>query len=56
MPQQTLQPSFAAGEIDPKLYQRIDLAKYHIGARTMLNWDVHASGGASNRPGTGWVG
>lgn len=56
MPGQAIQPSFAAGELDPKLWQRIDLAKVHIGTRTMLNWYVHNSGGASNRPGTAWVG
>lgn len=56
MPVQTIQPSFAAGEISPMLYSRVDLAKYHIGVRTMLNWYTHAQGGASNRPGTGWVG
>ena len=52
----TIQPSFAAGEVSPALYQRIDLQKWHIGAKTMLNWYVHAQGGASNRPGTAWVG
>lgn len=56
MPVNLIQPSFAAGEIDPALYSRVDLAKYHIGARTMLNWYALSKGGASNRPGTGWVG
>lgn len=51
-----LQPSFAAGELTPSLYQRVDLQKWHIGLKTMLNWYVHAQGGASNRPGTAWVG
>lgn len=50
------QPSFAAGELSPALYERTDLAKYHIGVRTMLNWFVHPQGGASNCPGTAWVG
>jgi len=50
------QPSFAAGELSPALYSRADLAKYHIGVRTMLNWYVHPQGGASNCPGTAWVG
>ncbi|MCW5737792.1 MAG: hypothetical protein KIS73_26970 [Enhydrobacter sp.] len=50
------QPSFAAGELSPSLYSRTDLAKYHIGVRTMLNWYVHPQGGASNCPGTAWVG
>lgn len=50
------QPSFAAGELSPALYSRTDLAKYHIGVRTMLNWYVHPQGGTSNCPGTAWVG
>lgn len=56
MPVNLTQPSFAAGELDPALYGRVDLAKYHIGARTMLNWYALSKGGASNRPGTAWVG
>ena len=51
-----IQPSFAAGELSPFLYGRVDLAKFHVGARTMLNFLVHAHGGASNRPGTRFVG
>lgn len=53
---QLTKPSFAAGELSPSLYSRTDLAKYHIGVRTMLNWYVHPQGGASNCPGTAWVG
>jgi hypothetical protein len=53
---QITQPSFAAGELSPSLYSRTDLAKYHIGVRTMLNWYVHPQGGTSNCPGTAWVG
>jgi hypothetical protein len=53
---QLTQPSFAAGELSPSLYSRTDLAKYHIGVRTMLNWYVHPQGGTSNCPGTAWVG
>ncbi len=47
---QVTQPSFAAGELSPSLYSRTDLAKYHIGVRTMLNWYVHPQGGASIAP------
>jgi hypothetical protein len=53
---QQIQHSFAAGELDPALYQRVDLAKVHVGARKLLNWIVHTKGGASNRAGFGWVG
>lgn len=52
----TIQPSFAAGELSPFLYGRVDLAKYHVGARTLLNFFVHPHGGASNRPGTAFIG
>ncbi|MCX7364198.1 MAG: hypothetical protein NTV97_20490 [Alphaproteobacteria bacterium] len=51
-----IQPSFAAGELSPFLHGRVDLAKFHIGARTMLNFFVHPHGGASNRPGTRYIG
>lgn len=51
-----IQPSFAAGELSPFLYGRVDLAKFKVGARTLRNFFVHAHGGASNRPGTRFVG
>jgi hypothetical protein len=47
-----IQTSFAAGELSPSLYARVDLDKYHIGAARMLNFFVDYRGGASNRPGT----
>lgn len=52
----SIQPSFAAGELSPFLYGRVDLAKFHIGCRTLQNFFVHPHGGASNRPGTRFVG
>jgi hypothetical protein len=51
-----IQPSFAAGELSPFLHGRVDFAKFHVGARTMLNFFVHPHGGASNRPGTMFIG
>ena len=51
-----IQPSFAAGEFAPALHARVDLAKYHIGLATCLNWMIMAQGGAQNRPGTLWIG
>ncbi|RAU21078.1 hypothetical protein CU669_15085 [Paramagnetospirillum kuznetsovii] len=56
MSRNAIQPSFAAGELAPSLYARVDLAKYHIGAKRLLNFFVHAHGGASNRPGTVFIG
>ncbi len=49
------QSSFAAGEIAPNLYARIDLAKYQIGARTVKNFICKVHGGVDNRPGTKFV-
>lgn len=51
-----IQPSFASGEISPSLYGRVDLAKFHSGAALMRNFFADYRGGASNRPGTAFVG
>ena len=56
MAQSLIQPSFAAGELAPALAARVDLAKYHVGAKTLRNLFVHTAGGVSNRPGTLFVG
>lgn len=56
MAQPLIQPSFAAGELSPNLYSRVDLAKFHIGAALLRNFFVDYRGGASNRAGTIWVG
>ena len=52
----TIQTAFAAGELAPSLYGRVDLAKYHIGAATMRNMFANYRGGAASRPGTCFVG
>lgn len=52
----TIQPSFAAGELSPSLYGRVDLAKYHTGVALSRNFFVDYRGGLSNRSGTGIVG
>lgn len=51
-----IQTSFSAGEVSPSLWGRVDLAKYKVGAATMRNFFVDYRGGASNRPGTKFVG
>jgi|SRR5580704_4926453 hypothetical protein len=56
MTQGVIQASFAAGELSPALYGRVDLAKYKIGAATMRNFFVDYRGGASTRPGTMFIG
>jgi hypothetical protein len=51
-----IQPTFAAGEIAPSLYARVDLAKYHAAAKLLRNFFVLPHGGVSNRAGTQFVG
>lgn len=45
-------PSFAAGEISPFLYGRVDMDRYAVGARLLENFIVLPQGGILNRPGT----
>lgn len=49
------QRSFAAGEISPELYYRVDLARYTIGLRTARNYQILKQGGAESRPGTTFI-
>src|SRR6185437_12032065 len=51
-----IQTSFAAGELSPSLFGRVDLNKFHIGASTMRNLFVDYRGGSVNRAGTAYVG
>lgn len=50
-----IQPSFAAGEVGPALYGRVDLAKYRTGLALARNMIIEYQGGASNRPGTEYI-
>ena len=52
----TIQTGFAAGEIAPNLYARVDLEKYKVGAAKLRNWLVDFRGGAFTRPGTRYLG
>lgn len=47
----TLQRSFAAGEIAPELYGRLDLARYQTGLALARNFEVLPHGPARNRAG-----
>ena len=47
--------SFSSGEIAPVIHARTDLLKYTTGLRTCRNNIIMRHGGASNRPGTGFV-
>lgn len=49
------QPSYAAGEIGPELYGRVDQELYYIGLRTCRNFIVRQYGGVSNRAGSRFV-
>lgn len=51
----TLSRSFAAGEITPELYGRIDLASFQTGLATCRNFITLPHGPAVNRPGTEFV-
>lgn len=55
MASEFLQPSFAAGEISPALYARVDLAKYSSGAALLRNWFVDYRGGINTRAGTEFI-
>lgn len=48
--------SFAKGELTPALTARVDLSAYHVGAARLRNFFVNATGGASTRPGTQFLG
>jgi hypothetical protein len=50
-----IQPSFAAGELSPQLFGRVDLAKYKTGLALAYNFFVDYRGGISNRPGTQYL-
>lgn len=51
-----VQPSFAGGEVSPALAARIDSAAYASWVKSACNFFVHPQGGASNRPGTAYMG
>lgn len=50
-----IQPSFNTGEWSPKLFARVDLAKYRTGAALLENFFIDYRGGASTRPGTKYI-
>ena len=56
MPIHHLQPSFSGGEISPSLHGRADSSAYGSWLKTARNFYVHPQGGASNRPGTLFMG
>lgn len=55
MVEHVIQASFNSGEWSPKLYGRVDLARYRSGAALLENFFVDYRGGASTRPGTKYI-
>lgn len=51
-----IQPAFSRGEVAPDLYGRVDTQAYQLALKTARNLLIHTYGGASNRPGTIFVG
>ena len=51
----TLQTNFTAGEISPKLYGRVDVARYQNGAKKMRDTIPQVYGGAKRRDGSKFV-
>ncbi len=49
-------PQFGSGELAPALHGRVDTEMYRASLRTARNIIIHMSGGASNRPGTVFIG
>src|SRR4029077_18104617 len=55
MSENVIQTSFAAGELSPSMFARVDFAKYRSGAATMRNFFVDYRSGASSRPGLEYI-
>ncbi|MBR4682837.1 MAG: hypothetical protein IKP06_06015 [Elusimicrobiaceae bacterium] len=51
-----VQPSFAGGEVSPALQTRVDSPAYSSWLKKARNFYIHPQGGASNRPGTVYMG
>lgn len=56
VPNYTIQPSFARGEVSPFMFGRVDLAGWASGLRTLRNFTVRPEGAVMNRPGFALVG
>tara|TARA_R110000796_G_scaffold252537_2_gene387469 strand:+ start:12028 stop:14700 length:2673 start_codon:yes stop_codon:yes gene_type:complete len=55
MPVLELKPSFAAGELSPRLDARSDIEKYTSGCRTLENFILTPYGGVNRRPGNVYI-
>lgn len=50
-----IQTNFTSGEFSPKMYGRVDFAKYFNAAKTIENFIIQPQGGVTRRPGTQYV-
>lgn len=48
-------PAFTGGEVSTRLSGRVDLQRYQTAVKTCENFIVFAQGGATRRPGTGFI-
>ncbi len=51
MPRNSFQTNFSAGELDPRLYSRVDTEQYASGAKGLRNTVGFLGGGTAQRPG-----
>lgn len=51
----TVKTNFTAGELSPRLFARIDVARYQNGAKELYNFYPLVHGGARSRPGSIYV-
>lgn len=51
----TFQTNFSAGELSPRLYARVDIAKYMNGAQKVENFIIQRFGGARKRGGSQFI-
>lgn len=50
-----LQPTFARGELSPRLFSRADLDHWKMGLAECVNWMILKQGGLRRRPGSEWI-
>lgn len=50
-----LQPTFARGELSPRLFSRADIDHWKMGLAECVNWFVMKQGGLRRRPGFEWI-
>ena len=56
MPRVTaVQTNFTAGELSPRLYGRVEIDRYHNGAKVLENVVIYVHGGVARRPGLAYL-